>query len=145
MEIVRIMNVPVEFLYETIIKSVLTDIHSHTGKELTENQLTGFKYNKTFAKNNKATIQIEEAVKNKSYQYRTTTDKNDFVVSYQLRALTEETCELSYSEKMDSYGYLQKLNDAFVGMVWSRLKKRRFHEMLNQIEASYGKEVGGRE
>jgi len=42
---------------------------------------------------------------------------------------------------MESYGYLQKLNDAFVGIIWSRLKKKRFHEMLKQIEVNYSREV----
>lgn len=141
MEIVRKMNVPVEFLFETIIKSVLSDIYSQTGKKISENQLAGFEYIKTFAKNNKAAIKIEEITKNKSYQYRTTSNINDFLVTYKVHPLTEESCELHYSEKMESFGYLQKINDAFVGIIWSRLKKRRFNAMLNQIEANFSSEV----
>ncbi|MBT2217207.1 DUF3284 domain-containing protein [Virgibacillus dakarensis] len=137
MEIVRKMNVPVEFFYKTIIDSVLSDIHSQTGKKVSEKQLTGFEYVKTFSKNSKATVRIEEVTKNNSYQYRTTSNKNNFLVAYKIRPLTEESCQLHYTEKMESFGYLQKLNDAFIGIVWSPLKKRRFKEMLKQIEASY--------
>lgn len=144
MEIVKKMNVPAEFLYETIIKSVLSDIHSQTGKKVVENQLPGFEYIKTFSKNSKAKVKIEEIIKNESYQYRTTSDINDFTVTYKVRPLAGENCELHYTEKMESYGYLQKINDAFVGIIWSRLKKRRFNEMLNQIEADYSREVVGK-
>ncbi|MEH6991575.1 DUF3284 domain-containing protein [Neobacillus drentensis] len=143
MEIVRKMKVPVECLYETIIKSVLADIHSQTGKKVSEKQLAGFEYVKTFSKNAKATIRIEEITKNKSYQYRTTSNKNDFLVAYKIRPLTEESCELHYIEKMESYGYLQNVNDMFIGIIWSPLKKRRFKEMLKQIEAAYFNEVDG--
>jgi len=141
MEIVRKLNVPAEFLYETIIRSVLSDIHSQTGKKVVESQLPGFEYIKTFSKNNSAKVKIEEITKNESYQYRTTSNINDFTVTYKVRSLTKESCELHYTEKMESYGYLQKLNDAFVGIIWSRLKKKRFHEMLKQIEVNYSREV----
>lgn len=140
MEIVRKMKVPEKFLYETIIKSVLADIHSQTGKKVSENQLAGFEYIKTFSKNSKAKIRIEEMTKNKSYQYRTISNKNDFLVAYKIRPLTEGSCELHYNEKIESFGYLQNVNDMLIGMIWSPLKKRRFKEMLNQIEAAYVKE-----
>lgn len=137
MEIVRKMKVPVEFLYETIIKSVLSDIQSQTGRKISEKQLEGFKYDKTFSKNSKATIRIEEITKNKSYQYRTTSNKNDFLVAYKIRPINDESCELHYIEKMESFGFLQNLNDIVIGIIWSPLKKRRFNEMLKQIEAAY--------
>jgi hypothetical protein len=141
MEIVRKMDVPVEFLYEMILKSVLSDIHSQTGKKISEKQLDGFEYDKTFSKNAQATIRIEEIIKNQSYQYRTTSNKQDFLVAYKIYPLTNGSCELHYSEKMESFGFLQKLNDALIGIIWSPLKKRRFIEMLNQMEAAYLKEV----
>lgn len=137
MEIVRKMNVPAAFLYKTIIDSVLSDIHTQTGKKVSEKQLKGYEYVKTFTKNSKATIRIEEITSNQSYQYRTTSNKNDFLVAYEIRPLTEDSCELHYTEKMESYGYMQKLNDAFIGIVWSPLKKRRFKEMLKQMEVVY--------
>ncbi|WHY85685.1 DUF3284 domain-containing protein [Neobacillus novalis] len=144
MEIVRKMKVPDKFLYETIIKSVLADIHSQTGKKVSEKQLAGFEYTKTFSKNSKATIRIEEITKDMSYQYRTTSNKHDFLVAYKIQPLQDGNCELHYIEKMESYGYLQNLNDMFIGIIWSPLKKRRFKEMLNQIEAAYLKEVNGK-
>jgi hypothetical protein len=139
-EIVRQMAVPAEYLYKTIIRSVLAEIRSQTGKNVSEKQLKGFEYIKTFSKNARATIRIEDLEKNKLYRYRTLTNKNEFLVSYEFHPLSENSCELRYQETMESYGYLQKINDAFVGMIWSKLRKRRFFEMLKQIEQSYGKE-----
>ncbi|MDY0404844.1 DUF3284 domain-containing protein [Virgibacillus sp. 179-BFC.A HS] len=110
MEIVRKMNVPASFLYKTIIDSVLSDIHTQTGKKISEKQLKGFKYVKTFSKNSKATIRIEDITNNQSYQYRTTSNKNDFMVAYEMRPLTEDSCELRYTEKMESFGYMDRLH-----------------------------------
>lgn len=137
MELVRKMNVPVGFLYETIIKSVLADINSQKGEKLSEKQLKGYEYVKKFSKNAKATIRIEDVSKDKFYQYRTSNSKNTFLVTYDIRPLTEDSCELHYSEKMESYGYLQQINDTVIGIIWSPLKKRKFKEMLRQIEATY--------
>lgn len=137
MEIVKKMNIPAESLFEIITRSVMADIQSQTGENVSEDQLPMFEYIKTFGKNSRATIRIEEFVKNKSYHYRTTTTKNDFLVKYDIAPLTEESCELHYVEQMESYGHMQKLNDAFVGIILSRFKKKRFNEMLKQIEESY--------
>lgn len=137
MELVKKMNVPVEFLYNTIIESVLSDIHSQTGKKLPETQLKGYEYEKTFSKHAKATIRIEDINKDNRYQYRTSNTKNAFLATYDIRPLTANSCELHYCEKMESIGYLQKVNDTFIGLIWFPVKKRRFKEMLNQIEEAY--------
>lgn len=137
MEIVKRLNVPVEYLYDTVVKSVLADIKTQTGKKIPVHKLKGYKYIKTFSKNARATIQIEDLVENRLYQYRTSTNKNDFLVIYQFKPLSGNRCELHYTEKMESHGYLQKINDAFVGIIWARLRKRRFHAMLNEIEQHY--------
>ena len=43
MEITKKMNVPADFLYKTIIDSVLHDIKQATDQTLTEDQLEGYK------------------------------------------------------------------------------------------------------
>lgn len=138
MELVRKMKVPADFFYGIIVNSVLSDIQLQTEKEVSESELKGFEYVKTFSKQAKATIQIKDITKDKFYQYRTSSTKHVFLVTYDIQKLTDDSFELHYSEKMESYGgFLQKLNDASVGIVWSWLKKKKFKEMLNQIEASY--------
>ncbi len=137
MEIVQKMQVPAGFLYDTIINSVLSDIESHTEKKISEKQLEGFEYTKKFSKYTKAIIKIEEVTKNESYEYRTTSNRNDFSVSYKIRLIDNESCELHYIEKMESFGYLQSLNDTVLGLLWSPMKKKKFKQMLTQIEASH--------
>lgn len=137
MEVVRKLNVPIDYLFDVLGNSVKSDILAQTGEELSEDEFTDFKYIKEFSNNSRATIHIEKYERGKSYHYSTHTDKNSISVKYDVRAIDEEHSELHYSEEIDSNNFLQKMNDAIIGFVWGYLKKRRFNEMLNQIEQSY--------
>lgn len=137
MEVVKKLNVPINYLFDVFEQSIQSDILAQTGKKLTEDEFTNFEYVKEFSKNNKATIHIEKYVRGQVYAYSTHTDKNTISVKYDVHSIDEQTSELRYSENIVSNGYLQKINDAFVGLVWGFLKKKRFKEMLNQIEQEY--------
>lgn len=137
MEIVKKMNVPATFLYDKVMDSVLFDIKKATGKKLTKKQLNNFEYIKQFSKNSQAKIKIEKNIENQSYHFRTSTTKNDYRVSYEIKPLDDRSCELRYQEEMESYGFLQKMNDAVVGTLLGFLKKRQFKKMLSMIESSY--------
>lgn len=137
MEIVKRLNVPATFLYEKVIDSVLFDIRKQTGKSLTKKQLNNFEYVKEFSKNSKAKIKIEKHVENQSYHFRTSTTRNDYLVQYEIKPIDDKTCELTYTEKMESFGFLQKMNDAVLGIVLGFFKKRQFKKMLDMIEQSY--------
>lgn len=141
MELSKKLNVPVEYFYDMIIRSVLADIKQQTDQDLTEEELVDFQYTKTFSKSASATIKITALIKNEYYEYQTNSNKNKFTVAYKMQPINETTCELHYSEMMETNGgFIQKLNDAFVGVVWSWLKKKKFKEMLKQIEATYKSE-----
>lgn len=137
MEITKKLKIPSTYLFQVITQSVEADIMEQTGKEVSEKDLQGFEYIKTFSENSQATIQIEKYEKDKAYAYRTKTDKNNILATYEIKALNENSCELHYKEEITSYGYLQKVNDFFVGFIWSYLKKKRFKQMLSEIEESY--------
>src|SRR5699024_412120 len=137
MEVVRELNVPIDYLFDVFENSIQSDILAQTGKKLTEDEFTDFEYVKEFSEKNRATIHIEKYERGKVYYYSTHTDKNKISVKYDVRSIDEQTSELRYSENIVSNGYLQKINDTIVGLVWGFLKKRRFKEMLNQIEQSY--------
>lgn len=138
MELSKEMNISAEALFDTLTRSILFDIKEQTGKDIDSHNLSQFEYVKTFSKNQHASIQIEKFEKNKSYHYRTKTNKNDFLVKYDIIPKSPKSCELHYSEEVESYGYMQKLNDAIIGTLLNRFKKKRFIEMLKQIEASQG-------
>jgi hypothetical protein len=137
MEVLRKMEIPTDYLFDVFKQSIESDILTQTGKSLTEDDFTGFEYVKEFSKDTRAIIHIEKYERGNAYYYSTHTDKNKISVKYDVRSIDEYNSELRYTEKIISYGYLQKLNDTFIGLVWGFLKKRRFKEILNQIEQSY--------
>ncbi len=123
--------------YDKVMDSVLFDVRKATGKSVTRKQLKNLEYVKQFSQNNRARIKIEEVIENQSYKFRTSTTKNEFVVHYQIKPLDDSTCEVHYTEKMESYGMLQKLNDMLLGTILMYFKRRRFKKMLDMIEATY--------
>ena len=137
MEIVKKMNIPASVFYDQVMDSVLFDIRKHTGKSLTRKQLNNFEYVKQFSKNSRARIKVEKLVENTSYHFRTSTTKNDFLVQYDIKPLDEKSCEIRYNEKMESYGFLQKMNDVVLGTILMFFKKRQFTKMLKMMEESY--------
>ena len=137
MKIVKTLNVPADFFYQQIINSVLFDIRKSTGKTVKEHQLTNYSYVKEFSKSNRAKITIEEAQKNKRYCFNTSTVRNEFNVTYEIKALTDTQCEVTYIEEMISHGVLQKANDSLFGLFLGPLKKKQLVKMLGDMEASY--------
>ncbi|MFL2076702.1 DUF3284 domain-containing protein [Marinilactibacillus psychrotolerans] len=134
MEIYRELNISAEQLFATITRSVLYDIKTHTGKSPSTDQMTGFEYIKTFSKNSRANIKIEEFKINEAYHYRTRTNKNDFLVKYDILALSRDKCKIHYTEEIESIGHMQKLNDALVGTLLNYFRKKRLMQMLQSIE-----------
>lgn len=137
MEIVKTLNISASFFYDKVMDSVLFDVRKATGKSVTRKQLKNLEYVKQFSQNSRARIKIEEVIENQSYKFRTSTTKNDYVVHYQIKALDDKTCEVRYTEQMQSYGMLQKLNDMILGTMLMYFKKRRFKKMLVMIEETY--------
>ena len=137
MEIVKKLNIPASFFYNKVIESVLYDIRMQTGKDISEKQLGNFEYVKIFSKTQRAKIKIDKLEKDSSYHFSTSTTKNEFRAGYDIKPIDEKSCEIHYTEKMESFGNLQKMNDAVLGIMMGFLKKRQFKKMLDQIEKSY--------
>lgn len=142
MELSMKVNVPAEFFYDTIIRSVLADVKQQTKDELTPQELPGYEYEKVFSKQASAKVKITTLKENECYEYQTISNKNDFTVAYRLQPIDATSFKLIYTEAMASRGgHMQKINDAFVGVVWSWLKKKKFKEMLRGIESTYHKSL----
>jgi len=134
MEFKRKMNMSAERLFNTITRSVLYDIEEQTGKSVSIDEIVGFEYVKTFGKNSRASIQIDQFQENRAYHYRTKTTRNDFLVKYDIEPLSEGSCKVTYTEELESYGQMQKLNDALVGTLLSYFRKKRLKLMLQSME-----------
>jgi len=137
MKIVRKLEAPASFIFDTLVNSSIHDIQQQTKKKLTKKQLKGFEYNKVFSKNRAATITIVDVVDNELYSFKTATVVNEFTTSYQLRPLTDTSCEVICEEKQVSHGFFQKLNDMLVGTVLGWLKKRQIRFMLDAMAKEY--------
>ena len=137
MKIVKKLNVPAEFFYRQVVNSVLFDIRKSNGETIKEHQLKDYSYVKQFSKNSRARITIEQAEKNKRYGFATSTSRNEFHVDYEIKATSENQCEVIYTEEMVSYGFLQKANDRLFGMFLNPMKKKQLIKMLESMEASY--------
>ena len=74
MEITKTLTISADEFYTQLMNSVIFDIRKQTGKTLTRKQLRKFEYIKEYSKI-VAKIVIEEAIENKTYQFRTSTTK----------------------------------------------------------------------
>lgn len=137
MEIKETLNVPVKYLWHNILKSVLYDARKETGKPLTETQLTGLKYTKTFSNHQQATLQILTVEPEQEYAYTTTTTRNAYTVRYVLTPAGDGKTTVVYTEKIDSNGGLQKANDFITSILLGWQRKRGFKKMLKQMEETY--------
>ncbi|MFV0557542.1 MAG: DUF3284 domain-containing protein [Enterococcus sp.] len=137
MKVEKKLNIPAKKFYDRIMDSVVFDVRKTTGKTLTRKQLNNFEYVKEFSKTSRARITIEEVIENQSYQFKTSTTKNEFVARYQVTPIDEQSCTVVYTENMESYGTVQKMNDMFVGTIVGFFKRRQFKKMLQMIEESY--------
>lgn len=53
-----------------------------------------------------------------------------------IKEYSKNSRELRYTETMVSYGALQKLNDAVLGIFLSYFKKKQFYKMLKMMETA---------
>ena len=97
--------------------SVLLMSAKPLGKSVTRKQLKNLEYVKQFSQNNRARIIIEEVIDNQSYKFRTSTTKMILSFIIKIKPIDEKSCEVHYTEQMESHGMLQKMNDMILGTI----------------------------
>lgn len=137
MEITRELSVPASFVFKKMMDSVKHDIEQATGEQVQVNQMENFTYIKEFTNKSTAKIKIEKVEQNQSYHYITSTTRNDFEARYEIREINEKKCEVHYTEKMQSHGRVQQMNDLTVALLLGYFKKRQFNAMLTALESEY--------
>ena len=137
MKIVKTLNVPAEFFYQQMIHSVLFDIRKSTGETVKPYQLTNYSYVKEFSKSNHGKITIDKAQQNECYQFTTSTVRNEFNVAYAIKPVSNQQCEVTYTEEITSHGFLQKSNDLLFSLFLGPIKKKQLVKMLESMEAAY--------
>lgn len=137
MKISKELNIPATYFYNKLVESVLFDVRKSTGEGTSESNLVGMEYVKQFGSKDFAKITIDELEKNQKYAYSTSTTRNDFNATYEIKSIGEKKCLVEYEEKVISHGTLQKVNDGLFQFVLGKMKKKRFIKMLEQMEKSY--------
>lgn len=137
MKITKQLEAPASFIYEQIINSVIFDIRKATGETLRVGQLEGYEYKKQFGKNQSGRIKITRAILNEAYAFETLTTRSDYTVSYELKALTDTSCEITYTEEATSHGFFNQINDMFVGTLLGWLKRKQIPVMFDAMVKQY--------
>ena len=137
MKISKELNIPATYFYNKLVESVLFDVRKSTGEGINESNLAGTEYVKQFGSKDFAKIKIETLEKNQKYAYSTSTTRNDFNATYDIKLIGETKCLVEYEEKIISHGTLQKFNDGLFQFLLGKMKKKRFIKMLQQMEESY--------
>lgn len=137
MKISKELNIPATYFYNKLVESVLYDVRKNTGEGINEADLEGVEYVKQFGSKDFARVTIDKLVPNVAYAYSTSTNRNNFNASYEIKQTGEQSCLIQYEEKMISHGTLQKFNDSLFQLILGKFKKKRFIKMLEQMEESY--------
>ncbi|MGX7419719.1 DUF3284 domain-containing protein [Carnobacterium gallinarum] len=134
MEVEKKLNVSANYFYNRVIESVLYDIRQHTKQSVNKDQLADFSYTKQFSSTASGKITITEIEENRSYGFKTETVKNTFEAKYLIKPIDDTHCKVSYTEKMESNGAFQNMNDMVVGTLLGYFRKKNLKKMLVSIE-----------
>lgn len=134
MEVEKKLNVSAQYFYNRVIESVLYDIRQHANQSVSKEQLADFTYTKKFNSSSTGKITITDISENQLYAFKTETVKNTFMAQYQIEAIDDTHCKVIYTEKMESHGTFQNMNDMLVGTLLSYFRKKNLKKMLLSIE-----------
>ena len=137
MNLSRKLNAPGTFIFNKLIESSIHDINASIGVELTPDKLKDFEYSKTFPSGHKATIYIVDIIENELYQFKTTTSIREFLTTYKIKELSNNRCEVTCTEIIESHGPMLKYNDMLTGAVLGWSKRKHLKKVLDSMAASY--------
>ncbi|MFC4653008.1 DUF3284 domain-containing protein [Lactococcus nasutitermitis] len=137
MEIVKTIDAPREFIFEKIIDSCLYDIEKNTKQRPKIRNLTGFKYTKTFGKNQTGQIKFDEVSAPTVYAFTTATNRNTYKTRWELHKIDDRSTDVIITESKTAKGFFQHFNDMIVSIFFGRFKKRRMIGILDAIQKAY--------
>lgn len=113
MEVSRVMNVPIETIFDAITLSFKQDYYANTDIELSEEAIVeGLSYIKRFGKNNQNSIRITVQTFSRPNEYAVIYSSNQGkqLVNYRLKVMDDEHTEVIYTQSSQPLGFIQKLN-----------------------------------
>lgn len=137
MNITLTMAVPPEFFYHQLATSAVADIRQHTGQHIAATALAGFNYDKKWANGMVGHLTITHAEPGRRYAYELDTDRDHYIVDYQLEPAGTDQTNLIYQEEITGKTARGQANNRVTGTLLSWLRKRRFKRMAKQMAAAY--------
>jgi len=137
MEMIKTLDVPRRFIFDKIVESSLMDIEQQTGKKLKTSKMNGFEYSKKFANGSTARIKLTDNEEPSVYEFTTTQSKRKYTTRWELHPIDDTSTDVIISEEQTANGFLQKANDAIMGIGLGWLKKRQMTAILDSISKAY--------
>lgn len=131
------INVPVSYFYQQLIDSARQDVERYSENKKNVENLEGISYVKNLGTKKEFTVEIQTTQKNECYRFVCTSINRTFTSEYLIKAVSANSCLVSYSEFVESKGSLLKLNDVMLEKFVSKSKKRRIAAIFSTIENNY--------
>ncbi|MDR0300418.1 MAG: DUF3284 domain-containing protein [Streptococcaceae bacterium] len=140
MKVSKVLQAPVEFLYDKVLESSQFDIKQQTGRTAPSiNSLSGFSYEKIFLNHQKGKITFGEVKRPRVYEFVTETDTNAFTTRWEFEQSDKNHAKVSVSEKRTSKSERQWMNDVVMGIFLHYTKRKRIVKILEGLESQYKK------
>lgn len=139
-EITEKLKVTAQEFFSQVIVSVLYDIKSATGKELSEAQLRkGYTYTKKMknkvGRRGDVTVKITELQAPLRYSAEFKSYAGINKISYQMEEQEDGHIQVRYTEGYDGETKSQNLNYKLISVFYKRRAKKRTRQMLHAMEA----------
>ncbi|MHC5227753.1 DUF3284 domain-containing protein [Enterococcus sp. LJL99] len=131
------INVPVSYFYQQLIDSARQDVEKYSKNKKNIENLEGISYVKNQGTNKEFAVEIQTTKKNECYKFVCKSINRTFTSEYLIKATSDNSCFVSYSEVIDSKGSFLKLNDAILEKFVSKSKKKRIAAVFSTIETNY--------
>lgn len=123
--------------YEALYYSLKSEIELTLGKEIPK-LYQGYKFEKelvTYAKSKrKVQVEIDTLIPNEKYVGKFKNNNDTNTVEFQIKAINENSCEVTYEEKFDSEKNAREMNFSLVTFFITPFNKRKAKKKLKAIE-----------
>ncbi|MGX7075878.1 DUF3284 domain-containing protein [Globicatella sanguinis] len=138
MEVAKVLNVPIEDVFDAITLSFKQDYYANTDIELNDDEIVeGLTYIKTFGRNNQNSIRltVKEFVRPTHYCVVYGSNQGKQEVQYQLRSITDRKTEVTYIQVYEPSGFFHKANAWIMDKVFAASVKKKIKAQLTGLES----------
>lgn len=128
-------NSSTETVYNAISKMLYLNTKQFNDKVTDKTNLLDMSYEYQTKGDLKVTVKVTETIKNERIVYVTAMEtKETYAISFDLVALTESSCTLTYEQKLVTDKKLLTANHSFMKWLYLRRQKKTFKAMCQYLE-----------